>query len=101
MTAPAPTGDRSRPAVLAVIGAGPRAVGLLERLAANADPHGRRLVVYIVDPYPPGAGRTWRRDQSPLLWMNSTAGEVTMYTDESVRCDGPIHTGPTLAAWAA
>jgi uncharacterized NAD(P)/FAD-binding protein YdhS len=92
----------SRPAVLAVVGAGPRAVGLLERLAANLAPGASRgLVVHVVDPFPPGAGRTWRRDQSPLLWMNSRAGDVTMFTDASVTCAGPVRPGPNLAEWAA
>lgn len=93
----------NQPAVLAVVGAGPRAVGLLERLAANAAEapgRSRGLTVHVIDPFPPGAGRTWRRDQSPLLWMNSRAGDVTMFTEESTVCAGPIRPGPTLAAWA-
>src|SRR5689334_8689723 len=86
-------------AAVALVGAGPRAVGLLERLAVNADPGGM-LVVHVVDPYPPGAGRTWRLDQPQSLRMNSRAGEVTMFTDDSVTCEGPIRYGPTLHEWA-
>ncbi len=94
--------EASGPAVLALVGAGPRAVGLLERLAANAAGRSpRRLIVEVVDPFPPGAGRTWRRGQSPLLWMNSRAGDVTMFTDDTVECLGPLRPGPTLAEWAA
>ncbi|HEX3650350.1 MAG TPA: FAD/NAD(P)-binding protein, partial [Pseudonocardiaceae bacterium] len=93
----------SRPAVIAVAGAGPRAVGFLERLSANVSElfPGRAIEVHLVDPYPPGAGRVWRDDQSPLLWMNSMAQDVTMFTDDSVRCEGPIVPGPSLAEWAA
>jgi uncharacterized NAD(P)/FAD-binding protein YdhS len=93
----------SRPSVIAVAGAGPRAVGFLERLSANVSElfPGGRVEVHLVDPYPPGAGRVWRDDQSPLLWMNSMADDVTMFTDDSVRCDGPIVPGPSLAEWAA
>jgi uncharacterized NAD(P)/FAD-binding protein YdhS len=56
--------------------------------------------VHVVDPYPPGAGRVWRLEQSPLLRMNSMAEDVTMFTDDSVRCEGPIRPGPSLAEWA-
>jgi hypothetical protein len=32
--------------------------------------------------------------------MNSMAADVTMYTDESVVCDGPIRPGPSFWDWA-
>ena len=38
--------------------------------------------------------------QSPLLAMNSMAADVTMFTDDSVRCDGPIVPGPSMWDWA-
>jgi len=86
---------------IVIVGAGPRGAGLLERLAASAPelhPHG--LDVHLVDPYPPGAGRIWRHAQSPLLAMNSMAADVTMYTDASVVCEGPIAPGPSFWEWA-
>ncbi|MEU2246153.1 FAD/NAD(P)-binding protein [Streptomyces sp. NPDC019224] len=91
----------ARPA-LAVIGVGPRGTGLVERLAANAPAlYGNRpLDLHLVDPHPPGSGRIWRRDQSPLLWMNSRAEDVTMFTDDTVRQEGPVRPGPALDAWA-
>ncbi|WP_405986522.1 FAD/NAD(P)-binding protein [Streptomyces sp. NBC_00872] len=102
---PESSGTARPPAVtpsLVVIGAGPRGTGFLERLAANAPSlyDGLPLDIHLVDPYPPGAGRIWRRDQSPLLWMNSMAEDVTMYTDESVVLDGPVRPGPALHEWA-
>ncbi|MFF9349794.1 FAD/NAD(P)-binding protein [Streptomyces sp. NPDC014734] len=89
--------------VLVVIGAGPRGTGLIERIAANApEVYGDRpLDIHLVDPYPPGGGRIWRHDQSPLLWMNSMAEDVTMFTDNTVRQEGPIRPGPALHTWAA
>jgi hypothetical protein len=46
---------------IAIVGAGPRGVGLLERLAASApELHPGRLDVHLIDPYPPGPGRIWR-----------------------------------------
>ncbi len=87
-----------------IVGGGPRGTGVLERLAASAPAHGvdaeHPLDVHLVDPYPPGSGRIWRTAQSELLWMNSMAADVTMYTDDSVVCAGPIVPGPSLIEWA-
>ncbi|MFD9223227.1 FAD/NAD(P)-binding protein [Streptomyces sp. NPDC060064] len=87
---------------IVVIGAGPRGTGFLERLAANAPElyAGLPLDIHLVDPHPPGGGRIWRHEQSPLLWMNSMAEDVTMFTDDTVTLDGPVLPGPTLAEWA-
>jgi hypothetical protein len=84
------------------VGAGPTASSLLERLAASAPEllGGRRLRVHLVDPHRAGTGRVWRPDLHPLLWMNSMAEDVTMFTDASVRCEGPIRPGPSLHEWA-
>ncbi|MER6333769.1 FAD/NAD(P)-binding protein [Streptomyces sp. NPDC001034] len=88
---------------LVIVGAGPRGTGLLERIAANAPElyAGSGLDIHLVDPHPPGGGRIWREEQSPLLWMNSHAEDVTMFTDDTVRMDGPVREGPTLHEWAA
>lgn len=103
------SGDRR---TLVIVGAGPRGTGLVERIAANApelyDSSGAEgaegpegLDIHLVDPHPPGAGRIWRAAQSPLLWMNSHAEDVTMFTDETVVMEGPVRPGPTLHEWAA
>ncbi|MGX1755421.1 FAD/NAD(P)-binding protein [Streptomyces lydicus] len=86
---------------LCLIGCGPRGASIVERILANVPAlYGDRpLDLHIVDPYPPGAGRTWRTDQPGLLWMNSAAEQVTMYPDESVECAGPPRPGPTTAGW--
>ncbi|MFC4563907.1 FAD/NAD(P)-binding protein [Nocardiopsis mangrovi] len=97
-----PSAPRPLDPVIAIIGAGPRGTSLLERLIANA-PHilpGARADVHLVDPYPPGGGRIWRHRQSPLLWMNTTAADCTMFTDSTVACEGPIVPGPGLDTWA-
>lgn len=90
-------------ASVAVVGAGPRGTGFLERLAANAPSlYGNRpLDIHLIDPYPPGGGRIWRQDQSPLLWMNSMAADVTMFTDASAQpLEGPVRPGPDFAEWS-
>jgi hypothetical protein len=87
---------------VAVIGAGPRGAGVLERLAANMGtewPADRPLLVHFIDPFPAGPGRIWRFDQSPLLKLNSMAADVTMFTDESSVIDGPVRPGPSLIEW--
>lgn len=84
---------------ICVVGAGPRGTSVVERLCANA-PAGTPLVVHVVDPYPPGAGAVWRTAQSGELLMNTVAAQVTLYTDDSVACAGPVVAGPSLYEWA-
>jgi hypothetical protein len=91
---------------LVIVGAGPRGTGLIERIAANAPElyagsGAQGLDIHLVDPHVPGAGRIWRQAQSPLLWMNSHAEDVTMFTDETVDMAGPVAAGPTLHEWAS
>lgn len=84
------------------VGGGPRTAGILERLAANRpELFGAPLNIHVVEPHTPGSGRIWRYDQHPGLMLNSAAADVTMFTDDSVQCDGPVADGPALADWAA
>lgn len=93
---------RERSSSIAIIGASTRGVSLVERIGANALEllPGQRLDLYLIDPYPAGPGRVWRVDQSPALQANSIAGNLTMFTDTSVECDGPIRPGPSFPEWA-
>ncbi|EXU68472.1 hypothetical protein Z951_09255 [Streptomyces sp. PRh5] len=85
-----------------LIGAGPRGLSVLERLCANAPEAAptTSVTVHVVDPYPPGAGRVWRSDQHRHLLMNTVAGQVTLFTDETVEMAGPVLPGPSLYEWA-
>lgn len=88
---------------VAIVGAGPRGTSVLERLCASAPEllnPGDRLTVHIVDPAAPGPGRVWRTTQSPELLMNTVASQVTLFTDASVDCEGPVLPGPSLYEWA-
>ncbi|NUU25866.1 MAG: FAD/NAD(P)-binding protein, partial [Streptomycetaceae bacterium] len=89
------------PVSIAVVGCGPGGTSLVERLCANAAVllKGRRLHLHVIDPYPPGAGRIWRSEQSPLLWANSLASHITVFTDASSTCEGPIRPGPSVWEW--
>ena len=88
---------------VALVGAGPRGTSVLERLCASAPEllaPGTRLTVHVVDPSPPGPGRVWRTAQPAELLMNTVASQVTLFTDDSVDCSGPIRPGPSLHTWA-
>ena len=86
---------------LVLVGGGPRTAGLLERLAANwPELASGPLDIHVVEPFNPGSGRIWRFGQDPGLMLNSMAGDVTMFTDSSVACDGPAADGPGLLPWA-
>lgn len=88
---------------LLLIGGGPRSIGVLERLIANHGAPGLptpTLEIHLVDPHSPGSGRIWRYEQHGLLWMNSRAADVTIFTDESFSAAGPVRPGPSLAEWA-
>ncbi|MEU6098107.1 FAD/NAD(P)-binding protein [Streptomyces sp. NPDC047079] len=100
---PSATTVEPAPVSVALVGAGPRGTSVLERLCASAPellPPGTRLTVHVVDPALPGPGRVWRTAQSPELLMNTVACQVTLFTDDSVECAGPIRPGPSLYEWA-
>jgi uncharacterized NAD(P)/FAD-binding protein YdhS len=105
MSAPPPSpAPRTSPPTspsIAVVGAGPTAIGLLERLVASAPElcGGSRLQVHLIDPHPPGGGRVWRAAQPSLLWANSLTADVTVLPDPSVTVDGPVGEGTTLWQW--
>jgi hypothetical protein len=86
-----------------IVGVGPRGLSVLERLCANerVAPAHESVVVHVVDPSAPGAGAVWRTDQSRHLLMNTVASQITVYTDDSSRIDGPVEPGPSLWEWAA
>ncbi len=86
-----------------IVGAGPRGTSVLERISANVAELSTKdstVVVHVVDPFPPGAGNVWRTDQPAWLLMNTVAAQVSLFTDDSVRCAGPVVEGPSLYEWA-
>ncbi|SDR20606.1 FAD/NAD(P)-binding protein [Actinopolyspora saharensis] len=85
---------------IAIVGLGPRGLSVLERIAENSRHRDDlRVVVHAFDSESPGAGSVWRPSQSRRLLMNTVASQITLFTDPSVRCDGPIVPGPSLYDW--
>ncbi|WP_020576395.1 FAD/NAD(P)-binding protein [Actinopolymorpha alba] len=93
--------QHSGPVDVAIVGGGPRAVSVVERLVARHEPGLPPVQVAIIDAIEVGAGGTWRTDQSPLLLNNTYSGHTTIHPDESTVMSGPLTTGPDLVAWAA
>ncbi|MFD1931020.1 FAD/NAD(P)-binding protein [Nonomuraea mangrovi] len=86
---------------IAVIGAGPTGTCLVERILANAPEFLGHTVLdlHVVDPHPHGPCAVRQAERLDLLWAESAAADITLYTDGSVRCEGPIRSGPSLAEW--
>lgn len=85
-----------------IIGMGPRGLSLLERLIANLNSMSmsQEIIIHVIDSNSIGPGKVWRTDQSRHLLANTVASQVTVFTDESVDCEGPIVPGPSLYDWA-
>ncbi|MEK6227940.1 MAG: FAD/NAD(P)-binding protein, partial [Actinomycetota bacterium] len=85
---------------IVVVGAGPRGLSVLERLvtiASTIDAPRSDLVVEIVDPYEPGAGRIWRSEQSGALLMNTVIGQITIFGHDPAEPEEDA--GPSFWEW--
>ncbi|NJP66340.1 FAD/NAD(P)-binding protein [Streptomyces spiramenti] len=83
-----------------LVGGGPRAVAVVERLAARRADAAPPVRVAVIDAVEVGAGATWRTDQSPLLLNNTYSAHTTIHADASTRMSGPVVPGPDLITWA-
>ncbi|MEV8476689.1 FAD/NAD(P)-binding protein [Streptomyces sp. NPDC051173] len=92
----------AEPLRICIVGAGPRGTVALERICANAPElvGGTPVEVHVVDPHPAGGGRVWQTGQSRRLLMNTVSGDVTVFPDATVTCEGPLTSGPTQYQWA-
>lgn len=97
---------------LALVGAGPRGISVLERLAAYlraaSDKHSQsgqtqhthpRVTVHIIDDSQISAGRVWDTAQTRTLCMNTLADAVTLFTEPGSSVGAPVLSGPTLYEW--
>ncbi|MFD1429157.1 FAD/NAD(P)-binding protein [Lacticaseibacillus mingshuiensis] len=85
---------------IALIGAGPRGLLVLERLVAlqRVAPQ-PTLSITLFDPYGIG-GRVWQSDQPHELIMNTAAQQITLFYDQTVAHPAPFTPGPSLYEWA-
>src|SRR5437763_5652018 len=99
---PAVARGRRRPVSwsIAIIGAGPRGLSVLERLLIRLRqvPPAGAVVIWAIDPAEHGCGRIWRTSQDRWLTANATAAELTMRSPDSPRTAG--HDGDSLAGWS-
>jgi hypothetical protein len=86
-------------ASVAVVGAGPRGVSIVERLvaAARTEDWDGLLTVHLIDPQVDRGGSVWRTDQSEVLLMNTATCQTTMYPDASCHARLPRLHERTLA----
>lgn len=86
---------------IAIVGAGPRGISLVERLAAHlrAAPLAAPLTLHTIDDAPLGAGRIWDTEQTRTLCMNTLAGAVTLFTEPGSTTTAPVLEGPILYEW--
>jgi len=84
-----------------IVGAGPRGLGVLERITALYADRGPDwgLYIHVVDPGEPGQGAHSSLQPDHLL-TNTVAGQITLFADASVRDAGPIRPGPSFLDWA-
>ena len=87
-----------------VVGGGPRALSLLERITARREAATGEAVyaplrVALIDAVEVGPGATWRTDQTGQFLNNTTSSATTIYPDESTPIDGPLGEGSTFVEW--
>lgn len=85
---------------IAIIGNGPRALSVLERLAARLQDQPDAVVeIHYIDKQHPGTGRIWRQEQDAAFVMNTVAEEVSAFSGEGDVATARPGCGPSLAAW--
>jgi uncharacterized NAD(P)/FAD-binding protein YdhS len=82
-----------------IVGLGPRGLTLLERIVAHERAsRSAELEVYLFDPNEPGVG-CHDPEQPDFLLVNTVAGQITQFSDPSVRDAGPVLEGPSFYDW--
>ncbi len=95
---PAGSWDAERPATLAIVGAGSRGLGIVERLVSQCLAEPFPVTVHLVDPQPLGPGFHLREQPDHLL-LNTVCAQITAFADDAM-VDGPTRIGgPSLHAW--
>lgn len=84
-----------------IVGAGPRGISVLERLAVrlSCQRPEHEVHIMIVDDTELGAGRVWRTNQPDWYTMNTVIAEVTMYSGAPDNGPSRPGAGPSLLQW--
>jgi uncharacterized NAD(P)/FAD-binding protein YdhS len=98
----APAGNNTPgPERIAIVGAGPRAISVIERIAAKLA--GKRmqrpLMIYAIDSVEVGCGRIWRTDQPDWFVMNTRSRNATMFPNAPDEGAWRPGYGPTFDEW--
>jgi hypothetical protein len=93
--------DENNERDIAIVGMGPRGLAVLERLLIQLDrqPPEMKTRIWTFDPGEPGAGRIWRTTQPEWFMMNTTAGELTLYSGGPDSGPARAGAGPSLVEW--
>ena len=94
--------DHTQSFRVAVIGAGPRGLSVVDRLLAHRRASGVQvpLSIELIDPFNPGPGHVWRTGQSRLFLMNTPALFPTVVpAGETVRDLLPSPVGLSFNQW--
>ncbi|KAI1812131.1 FAD-NAD(P)-binding-domain-containing protein [Poronia punctata] len=92
-------GASREPFQIAIIGGGPRGISIVERICASVSAD-CPVRIHIIDPGLKG-GSVWNpKPSNDELLMNTVASQVTVFTDATVTCSGPIRPGPSLYEWS-
>lgn len=83
---------------IAVVGAGPYGLIMLDRLVQNYQKK-EKLEILSFDPDGP-SGKVWNPQQTDTVLMNSVMEHVTLFTDETLDSGGVIAPGPNLYDWS-
>lgn len=95
------SGSGLGPLRIAIVGSGPRGMGVLERIAArllNAPDKGP-VEIFLIDSCTVGSGRVWRPDQPEWFLMNTVAGEVSGFSGPPDGGPSRPGAGPSLVQW--
>ena len=92
-------------ASIAIVGAGPRGISIIERIAAYLGRSGAavgdsaQFTIHLIDDAQHGAGRIWDTEQTHTLCMNTLAGAVTLFTEPGSTVGAPVLEGPIQYEW--
>jgi hypothetical protein len=86
---------------IGVVGCGPRGLMVIERLAARLarQPAGRPVELHLIDEVEVGCGRIFRTDQPAWFLMNTTPGQISLFSGAPDGGPARAGAGPSFAQW--